>query len=97
MQTLKKFIETSVIRNMEACGIISINKLLDKIQKTLGLDLTIVLILTSLLVTFALTLPDGNVLRIIFGLPFLLFLPGYSLVSALWVKKPSLTVLRELP
>jgi uncharacterized membrane protein len=32
-------------------------------------------------------LPEGNILRIVFGLPFLLFLPGYSLVSALWVRR----------
>jgi uncharacterized membrane protein len=29
-------------------------------------------------------------MRILFGLPFLLFIPGYSLVSALWVKKAEL-------
>ncbi len=74
----------------EAWGITSINKLVDRLQNTLGLDVAIVLFLASLLVIFALTLPDGNVLRILFGLPFLLFLPGYSLVSALWVKKTEL-------
>jgi uncharacterized membrane protein len=52
--------------------------------------LALVVILAILILIFALTLPDGNILRIIFGLPFLLFLPGYSLVSALWVKKKEL-------
>jgi uncharacterized membrane protein len=81
---------------LEACVITSINKLIDKLQKTIGLDLTIVLILASLLVIFALTLPDGNVLRILFGLPFLLFLPGYSLVSAFWVKKTDMDDLERI-
>jgi uncharacterized membrane protein len=48
--------------------------------------LTLVLFLATLLLIFVFTVSDGNILRIIFGLPFLLFLPGYSLVSALWVK-----------
>jgi uncharacterized membrane protein len=45
---------------------------------------------------FALTLPDGNILRIIFGLPFLLFLPGYVFVSALWAKKTELDSLERV-
>jgi uncharacterized membrane protein len=52
--------------------------------------------LASLLIIFALTLPDGNILRIVFGLPFLLFLPGYSLVSALWAKNSELDGLERI-
>jgi uncharacterized membrane protein len=62
-------------------------KLIDKIQETIGLDLALVLIFATLLIVFALTLPEGYVLRIIFCIPFLLFLPGYALVSALWPEK----------
>jgi uncharacterized membrane protein len=54
------------------------------------LDLAVVLILATLLTAFTFILPDGNILRIVFGLPFLLFLPGYSFVSALWTKKTEL-------
>ncbi|UCG70966.1 MAG: DUF1616 domain-containing protein [Thermoplasmata archaeon] len=68
----------------------------NKIQDTFGLDLAIVVILAILLLIFALTLPDGNILRIVFGLPFLLFLPGYSLVSALWSKKTDLDGLERV-
>jgi uncharacterized membrane protein len=53
------------------------------------------MILGVLLLIFALTLPDGNILRIIFGLPFLLFLPGYALVSALWAKNTELDMLER--
>ncbi|UCE39529.1 MAG: DUF1616 domain-containing protein [Thermoplasmata archaeon] len=60
------------------------------LQKTIGIDLALVLICATLLLIFALTLPDGNILRVLFGLPFLLFLPGYSLVSTLWVRKDEL-------
>ncbi|UCF08768.1 MAG: DUF1616 domain-containing protein [Thermoplasmata archaeon] len=69
---------------------------IDKIQDTIGIDLTIVIILASLLLIFALLLPDGNILRIVFGLPFLLFLPGYSFVSALWAKKSELEPLERV-
>jgi uncharacterized membrane protein len=51
--------------------------------------------LSVLLLIFAFVLPDGNILRTIFGLPFLLFLPGYSLVSALWVKKSEMDMLER--
>lgn len=74
----------------------TINKIVSKIQEKIGFDLFIVLVLATLLMVFALTLPDGNILRIIFGLPFLLFLPGYSLVSALWAKKSVLDSLERV-
>ena len=60
------------------------------------MDLFIVIILATLLLIFAFFLPEGNVLRIIFGLPFLLFLPGYSLVSALWTRKTELDNLERI-
>lgn len=78
---------------MGISGIYDISK---KIEKSIGLDLAAVVVLASLLLVFALTLPDGNILRILFGLPFLLFLPGYSLVSALWVKHLELEPLERV-
>ncbi len=36
---------------------------------------------------FVFVLPDGNIVRIIFGIPMLLFIPGYALVSVLWPEK----------
>lgn len=77
-------------------GISGMNTILQKIQKTFGLDLALVLLLATLLLIFALALPDGHALRIVFGLPFLLFLPGYSLVSALWVKQSELEPLERV-
>jgi len=74
-------------------GIYDISK---RIEKSIGLDLAAVMVLASLLLVFALALPDGNILRIIFGVPFLLFLPGYSLVSALWVKHSELDPLERV-
>lgn len=74
----------------------AIKNIIAGIQKILGLDLALVLILASVLIISALTLPDGNALRIVFGLPFVLFLPGYSLVSALWAKKSELDGLERV-
>ncbi len=71
-------------------------KITNKVQESVGLDLALVLILATLLMIFALTLSDGNILRIVFGLPFLLFLPGYSLVSALWARKSELDGLERV-
>lgn len=77
-------------------GISGEKEIIYKIEKIIGLDLIIVVVLASLLLIFALALPDGNILRIVFGLPFLLFLPGYSLVSALWTKKSELGMLERI-
>ena len=77
-------------------GISGIYDISQKVEKSIGLDLAAVIILASLLLIFALALPDGNILRIVFGLPFLLFLPGYSLVSALWIKQSELEPLERV-
>lgn len=52
-------------------------------------ELLLLIILTILLtaITFFLS---SNVLRVVIGLPLVLFLPGYSLVSALFPRKTSL-------
>ncbi len=70
--------------------------IINKIQETIGLDLALVLIFSTLLLIFALTLPEGNALRIVFGIPFLLFLPGYVLVSALWPGKSEIDGLERV-
>lgn len=54
------------------------------------------MILAFLLVLFVLALPDGNILRVLFGLPFLLFLPGYSLVSVLWTRNSEMDTLERV-
>lgn len=61
-------------------------------EKQLGLkesflDLIIINVLTVIAIVLVLALPDGNLLRIAFGIPFLLFIPGYAIVSVLWPKK----------
>jgi len=52
-------------------------------------DLLLIIILSALLALVILLLPD-SVLRVIFGLPFLLFFPGYTLIAALFPKKSDL-------
>ena len=52
-------------------------------------DLIWILILTALLALVILLLPDST-LRVILGLPFLLFFPGYTLIAALFPKKSDL-------
>ena len=74
----------------------TIKKIANKVENIVGLDIAIVMILATLLIIFVFTLPDGNILRIAFGLPFLLFLPGYSLVSAMWARKSELDGLERV-
>ena len=55
-----------------------------KFPEKLPLDLLIVIIFSIIGVAMVLALPDGNFLRVIFGIPLLIFFPGYALVSLLW-------------
>jgi uncharacterized membrane protein len=55
-------------------------------------DLLLVLCFSVITLVLVLALPDGNIIRIIFGIPFLIFFPGYSLVSLLWPEKRTLSV-----
>lgn len=47
-------------------------------------DLLAVILWTIIAVAGVIILPDGNIVRIILGIPLLLFIPGYCIVSALW-------------
>lgn len=47
-------------------------------------DLLVVILWAIIAAIGSLALPDGNIARIILGIPLLLFIPGYCLVSALW-------------
>lgn len=47
-------------------------------------DLFFVMFISIFGTLSSLILPDGSILRIIFGIPMLIFLPGYSLVSVFW-------------
>lgn len=52
-------------------------------------ELLFIDILAILLIIFIIFLPS-NVLRVILGLPFLLFFPGYTLIAALFPKRSAL-------
>jgi uncharacterized membrane protein len=58
-------------------------------NKKYPLDLIITLLLAILGCATAIVLPEGHIARIIFGIPLLLFCPGYVLVSALWPSNES--------
>ena len=53
-------------------------------SKELPMDLLLLIILTILSVVAVILLPDGNIIRIILGIPLLIFFPGYVTVSTLW-------------
>jgi len=54
-------------------------------------DLALVILLTLLCIPFVLIAPlNATPVRIIFGLPLVLFLPGYSLIAALFPRKDDL-------
>ncbi len=55
--------------------------------KKYPLDLIFIILLALFLLAVIILIPDNDALRIIFGLPFILFLPGYALVCALWPGK----------
>ncbi len=57
--------------------------------------LLVINILTAILVLITTFLPD-NALRIILGLPLVLFFPGYTLVEALFPRKDSLSGMERL-
>ena len=52
-------------------------------------DLLIINLLVLILVVIILLFPS-NVLRIIIGIPFVLFFPGYTLMAALFPRKESM-------
>jgi uncharacterized membrane protein len=54
-------------------------------------DLALVIFLTLLCIPFVLIPPlNESPVRIILGLPLVLFLPGYSLIAALFIRKDDL-------
>jgi uncharacterized membrane protein len=60
-----------------------------------GIDLVLVIVITLLLIPAVVFLPS-NIPRIILGLPFILFFPGYSLVSALFPARTRLSTLERV-
>ena len=61
------------------------------------LDLILVVFLTSLCILFVLIPPlDETPVRIILGLPLVLFLPGYSLIAVLFPRKGDLDAIERI-
>ena len=58
-------------------------------------DLVVIIVLSGLLILSILIVPDFW-LRLIIGLPFLLFFPGYALITALFPEKKSLDVVERM-
>ncbi len=58
-------------------------------------DLVAMIVLSGLLILSILLVPDFG-LRIVFGLPFLLFFPGYALIAFLFPEKKSLDVIERV-
>jgi uncharacterized membrane protein len=52
--------------------------------------------LLALIEIFVATISTNDILRIVFGFPFLLFCPGYALVSALFPKKDDLDTVERI-
>ena len=65
---------------------------LKHVPKDFDLDLALVILLTLLCIPFVLIPPLNEIspIRIVLGLPLVLFLPGYSLIAALFPRKDDL-------
>lgn len=55
--------------------------------KRFPLDILIVISCSIIAFVCIMLLPDGNIMRVIFGIPILVFFPGYAVVSVLWPEK----------
>ena len=69
-------------------------KIRSLIKETSHIDLLIIILLTLLLVP--LVIYTDGALRIIIGLPFVLFFPGYTLIAALFTKKDAIGGIERL-
>jgi len=58
-------------------------------------DLIVIIVLSGLLVLTIVLIPDFP-LRIVIGLPFLLFFPGYALIAFLFPEKKSLDTIERV-
>ena len=66
-------------------------------QSTSAKDLHLVILATALCISFVLFSPlNETSVRIILGIPLVLFLPGYSLIAALFPKKNDLDVIERV-
>ncbi|MCD6456429.1 MAG: DUF1616 domain-containing protein [Methanophagales archaeon] len=65
--------------------------------KGFDLDLALVILFTLLCIPFVLISPLSETpIRIILGLPLVLFLPGYSLIAALFPRKDDLDAIEQI-
>jgi uncharacterized membrane protein len=65
-------------------------------SKNLPLDLITIIVLSLITIGAVFLLSEGNIVRVLIGSIFLLFCPGYVLVSLLWPKRNELNGLERI-
>ena len=65
-------------------------------SRNLPIDLILILLATISCLIFEFTVPNKSFVEIIFGLLFVLFLPGYSLIAVLFPKKNDLEKMERM-
>ncbi|MFV9676759.1 MAG: DUF1616 domain-containing protein [Methanosarcinales archaeon] len=77
---------------------LSISKNIKHFPKDFDLDLALVILFTILCIPFVLIPPLNEIspVRIILGLPLVLFLPGYALIAALFPRKDDLDAIERV-
>lgn len=77
---------------------LAISKNIKHFPKDFDLDLALVILFTILCIPFVLIPPLNEIspVRIILGLPLVLFLPGYALIAALFPRKDDLDAIERV-
>lgn len=66
----------------------------DNTNERIPLDLLVVLIWT--ITTFVFVIFENNIMRVILGIPFVLFIPGYVMISTLFPNKDDIDIIERI-